>query len=100
MEVEVAAYSVHAKIFTETGRSGDTRLRQSYHELITQAIPTPPQAIVDIGCSVGMSTFALQKAYPHAHLTGVDLSPILSLSGKLSRRAKPRSKYRLGSRHR
>ncbi len=75
MEVEVAAYSVHAKIFTETGKSGDTRLRQSYHELITQALPTPPQAIVDIGCSVGMSTFALKTIYPHAQLTGVDLSP-------------------------
>jgi ubiquinone/menaquinone biosynthesis C-methylase UbiE len=75
MEVEVAAYSVHAKIFTETGRSGDMRLRQSYHDLLTKAIPTPPQAIVDIGCSVGMSTFALQDIYPNAHLTGVDLSP-------------------------
>ncbi len=75
MEVEVAAYSVHAKIFTETGKSGDTRLRQGYHELITQTLPTPPQAIVDIGCSVGMSTFALQTNYPHAQLTGVDLSP-------------------------
>ncbi len=75
MEVEVAAYSVHAKIFTETGKTGDTRLRQSYHDLIAQTLPTPPQAIVDIGCSVGMSTFALQQLYPHAQLTGVDLSP-------------------------
>jgi ubiquinone/menaquinone biosynthesis C-methylase UbiE len=75
MEVEVAAYSVHAKIFAETGKSGDTRLRQSYHDLLMQALPTPPQAIVDIGCSVGMSTFALQNIYPDAHLTGVDLSP-------------------------
>ena len=75
MEVEVAAYSVHAKIFAETGRAGDARLRQSYHDLITQTIPTPPRSIVDIGCSVGMSTLALQEVYPHAHLTGVDLSP-------------------------
>jgi ubiquinone/menaquinone biosynthesis C-methylase UbiE len=75
MEVEVAAYSVHAKIFAETGTSGDTQLRQSYHDLITQSLPTPPQAIVDIGCSVGMSTFAMQAVYPAAHLTGVDLSP-------------------------
>ncbi len=75
VEVEVAAYSVHARIFAETGKSGDTRLRQSYHDLVTQSFSTPPQAIVDIGCSVGMSTFALQQVYPHAHLTGVDLSP-------------------------
>ncbi|WP_309730877.1 class I SAM-dependent methyltransferase [Chamaesiphon sp. OTE_75_metabat_556] len=75
MEVEVAAYSVHAKIFAETGRSGDTRLRQSYHDLVRQACSTPPQTILDIGCSVGMSTFAMQEVYPEAHLTGLDLSP-------------------------
>ncbi len=75
MEVEVAAYSVHAKIFAETGRTGDTQLRQTYHDLVTQALPTAPQAILDIGCSVGMSTFAMQEVYPDAQLTGLDLSP-------------------------
>ncbi len=75
MEVEVAAYSVHAKIFAETGATGDTQLRQSYHDLITQALPTAPQNILDVGCSVGMSTFAMQKVYPEAQLTGLDLSP-------------------------
>ncbi len=75
MEVEVAAYSVHAKIFAETGKSGDARLRQSYHDLIAQTIATPPEHILDLGCSVGMSTFALQAVYPDARLTGVDLSP-------------------------
>ena len=75
MEVEVAAYSVHAKIFAETGKNGDAQLRQSYHDLVVQALPTPPQTILDIGCSVGMSTFALQAVYPQAQLTGLDLSP-------------------------
>jgi ubiquinone/menaquinone biosynthesis C-methylase UbiE len=75
MEVEVAAYSVHAKIFAETGRTGDTQLRQSYHDLVIQSLPTPPQNILDIGCSVGMSTFAMQAVYPEAQLTGLDLSP-------------------------
>jgi ubiquinone/menaquinone biosynthesis C-methylase UbiE len=75
MEVEVAAYSVHAKIFAETGTTGDTQLRQTYHDLITQTLHTPPTDILDIGCSVGMSTFAMQAVYPTAHLTGLDLSP-------------------------
>ena len=75
MEVEVAAYSVHAKIFAETGKTGDTQLRQSYHDLILKTLPVPPQTILDIGCSVGMSTFAMQKVYPDAQLTGLDLSP-------------------------
>ncbi len=75
MEVEVAAYSVHAKIFAETGTTGDAQLRQSYHDILTQTIHTPPTDILDIGCSVGMSTFAMQAVYPTAHLTGLDLSP-------------------------
>jgi ubiquinone/menaquinone biosynthesis C-methylase UbiE len=75
MEVEVAAYSVHAKIFSETGRAGDAQLRRSYHQVLQEQLPNPPQAIADIGCSVGMSTFAMQAVYPQAHLTGIDLSP-------------------------
>jgi ubiquinone/menaquinone biosynthesis C-methylase UbiE len=75
MEVEVAAYSVHAKIFAKTGKTGDQQLRQSYHQILQKNIPHAPQHIVDIGCSVGMSTIAMQSVYPQAQITGVDLSP-------------------------
>ncbi len=75
MEVEVAAYSVHAKIFAETGKNGDQQLRQSYHQILQENIPLTPQQVVDIGCSVGMSTVAMQSFYPQAQITGVDLSP-------------------------
>lgn len=75
MEVEVAAHAVHARIWQDGGAQGDARLRQSYHKILQAAIATPPQAIVDIGCSVGMSTFALQQVYPDAQIAGVDLSP-------------------------
>jgi ubiquinone/menaquinone biosynthesis C-methylase UbiE len=75
MEVEVAAYSVHAKIFSETGRAGDAQLRRSYHQVLQEQLPSVPQQVVDIGCSVGMSTFAIQSVYPEAQITGVDLSP-------------------------
>jgi ubiquinone/menaquinone biosynthesis C-methylase UbiE len=75
LEVEVAAYAVHARIWQDAGAEGDPRLRQSYHTALSQHLPTPPQAIVDLGCSVGMSTFALQAAFPEAIMTGVDLSP-------------------------
>ena len=74
-EVESAAYAVHAKIWQDTGKAGDTRLRDSYHEILQQQLPIVPQDIVDIGCGVGMSTFALQILYPEAQLTGIDLSP-------------------------
>jgi ubiquinone/menaquinone biosynthesis C-methylase UbiE len=74
-EVEVAARAVHAGIWSGAGAAGDAKLRQSYHEIVKSQIPTSPQAILDVGCSVGMSTFALQTLYPQAKITGLDLSP-------------------------
>lgn len=73
MEVEVAARAVHARLWDE-GANGDARLRQSYHDRLKTQIPEPTD-ILDLGCSVGMSTFALHDYYPNAQLTGVDLSP-------------------------
>ncbi|WP_413166398.1 class I SAM-dependent methyltransferase [Capilliphycus salinus ALCB114379] len=75
VEVEVAAYAVHAKIWPEAGVEGDNRLRQSYNEVLQAHLPTNLQDIADLGCSVGMSTLALQQLYPQAKITGVDLSP-------------------------
>lgn len=74
-EVEPAAYAVHAKIWQGAETQGDAKLRQSYHDILTNQIPQEPQDILDIGCSVGMSTFALQALYPQAKITGLDLSP-------------------------
>lgn len=74
-EVEVAAYAVHSRVWAEPHPDGDQRLRQSFHDVLSAQLPSPPQAILDIGCSVGMSTFALQDAYPQAQITGLDLSP-------------------------
>lgn len=75
MEVEVAAHAVHARIWEGAGAEGDARLRQSYHAALKGQLSQEPQDILDIGCSVGMSTFALQEAFPQARITGVDLSP-------------------------
>ncbi|NRB07035.1 MAG: class I SAM-dependent methyltransferase [Richelia sp.] len=75
LEVEVAAKAVHAKIWQEAGINGDAQLRQSYHDVVKAQIPDSPKDIIDLGCSVGMSTFALQAVYPQAQITGVDLSP-------------------------
>lgn len=75
MEVEVAAHAVHARIWPDAGAQGDAMLRQSFHAALQQQITTAPEAILDLGCSVGMSTFALQTVYPQAQITGVDLSP-------------------------
>jgi ubiquinone/menaquinone biosynthesis C-methylase UbiE len=75
MEVEVAAHAVHARIWEDSGEKGDMMLRQSFQTVLQETIPTAPQNILDLGCSVGMSTFALQSLYPQAQITGIDLSP-------------------------
>jgi SAM-dependent methyltransferase len=75
MEVEVAAHAVHARIWLDAGAQGDTMLRQSYHDVLKAQLSTEPRDILDLGCSVGMSTFALQQVFPQAKLTGLDLSP-------------------------
>ncbi len=75
IEVEVAALAVHSRVFPEGGPDGDARLRGSYHEALRGRLPQTPHRILDGGCSVGMSTFALQDVFPTAQLTGLDLSP-------------------------
>jgi len=77
-EVESAALAVHATIWSDSKNpqaNGDAELRQSYHQNLLKHIPLQPQNILDLGCSVGMSTVALQKTYPQAQITGLDLSP-------------------------
>jgi SAM-dependent methyltransferase len=74
-EVESAAYAVHARIWKDAGAEGDSRLRQSYHDVLRAQLPNAPKDILDMGCSVGMSTFTLQETFPDAQVTGVDLSP-------------------------
>ncbi len=75
LEVESAAHAVHATIWSQGDINGDPMLRQSYHDILQEKLAIQPQDILDIGCSVGMSTFALQSVYPQAKLTGLDLSP-------------------------
>ncbi|MFM2064869.1 MAG: hypothetical protein RLZZ507_4540 [Cyanobacteriota bacterium] len=74
-EVESAAHAVHAKIWQDFQAEGDAKLRESYHNILKSSISQAPKDILDLGCSVGMSTFALQEIYPQAETTGLDLSP-------------------------
>jgi ubiquinone/menaquinone biosynthesis C-methylase UbiE len=74
-ELESAARAVHAKIWQDAGAQGDSKLRQSYHQILKQQILSQPQRILDLGCGVGLSTFTLQQVYPEAKVTGLDLSP-------------------------
>lgn len=77
MEVDVAARAVHARIWSDErgGIKGDASLRESYHQVLSSLLPEAPERIVDLGCGAGRSTITLQKTFPMAALTGVDLSP-------------------------
>jgi ubiquinone/menaquinone biosynthesis C-methylase UbiE len=78
LEVESAAKAVHSTIWKDTDgikAGGDAKIRQQYHNVLKEQLKTEPQQIVDLGCSAGLSTFPLQKTYPNAEITGVDLSP-------------------------
>ncbi|MEN9262232.1 MAG: class I SAM-dependent methyltransferase [Thermostichus sp. HHBFW_bins_43] len=90
VEVEVAAYAVHARIWPDAGAQGDPRLRQSYHRVLQERIPAAPERILDLGCSVGMSTFALQDLYPEAEVSGLDLSPYFLAVGNIRAREQGR----------
>lgn len=90
-EVEVAAHAVHARIWPEAGAQGDAWLRRSYHQVLKDQIPQAPKEILDLGCSVGMSSFALQDVYPQAQITGVDLSPYFLTVAQYQARQQNRS---------
>jgi trans-aconitate methyltransferase len=51
------------------------RLRREYHRILKEQIKAEINDIVDLGCSVGMSSFALQDTYPQARVTGLESSP-------------------------
>ncbi|ACK71010.1 Methyltransferase type 11 [Gloeothece citriformis PCC 7424] len=78
LEFESAAYTVHSTIWQKTDGisiKGDSRLRQNYHQVLLEQLSIQPKDILDVGCSIGMSTFAIAQAYPQAQITGIDLSP-------------------------
>jgi ubiquinone/menaquinone biosynthesis C-methylase UbiE len=74
-EFEVAANAVHSGLWPDAGAGGDRKLRQTYHHVLKEQIPSQPAEILDLHCTVGVSTFALQEIYPQAKLTGLDFSP-------------------------
>ncbi|MBE9242707.1 class I SAM-dependent methyltransferase [Synechocystis salina] len=74
-EFEVAANAVHSSLYPEAGAQGDAQLRRSYHDVLLAQLPQAPQTILDLHCTVGLSSFTLQACYPQAALTGLDFSP-------------------------
>ena len=87
MEVESAALTVHAHIFTPPDKQqrelrfdGDFTLRDNFHKKMLEILQEQsnkfnPRCILDLGCSTGLSTLKLHSTFPTAKITGLDLSP-------------------------
>jgi ubiquinone/menaquinone biosynthesis C-methylase UbiE len=83
-EAESATYAMALRVWPQdklTWEAAQTRLRSSFHQVLAQNITHPVERILDIGCSVGISTLALHRYYqaqnPSVTTTGLDLSPYM-----------------------
>jgi ubiquinone/menaquinone biosynthesis C-methylase UbiE len=83
-EAESATYAMALRVWPQdhlTWLSAQTRLRSSFHQVLAQNITHPVERILDIGCSVGISTLALHRHYqtqnPAVTTIGLDLSPYM-----------------------
>lgn len=74
-EFEVASNAVHASLYPEAGSAGDQALRAGYHQALLAQLSQPPATILDLHCTVGLSSFALGAAFPQAAITALDFSP-------------------------
>ncbi len=83
-EAESATYAMALRVWPQESLSwqaAQDRLRASFHQVLKSDGPSQPHQILDIGCSVGISTLALHKFYREQGIpvetVGLDLSPYM-----------------------
>lgn len=84
-EAESATYAMALRVWPQESLSwqaAQDRLRGSFHEVLAQHGPEQVQNILDIGCSVGISTLTLHRYYQNrqaapVQTVGLDLSPYM-----------------------
>jgi ubiquinone/menaquinone biosynthesis C-methylase UbiE len=85
-EAESATYSMAMRVWLEeklTWQMAQDRLRSSFHAVLAEHGPQQVKDILDIGCSVGISTLTLHRYYAHkaqsepVQTVGLDLSPYM-----------------------
>lgn len=82
-EAESATYAMALRVWpqeTLTPAAAQDRLRSSFHAALAAHGPTSVQNILDLGCSVGISTLTLHRFYQQrqdhpVRTVGLDLSP-------------------------
>lgn len=90
-EAESATYSMGLRIWPDEDLSwleAQERLRSSFHNILGDYSPDSVRDILDIGCSVGISTQALHNYYQQTQETsirtvGLDLSPYMLSVAKM-----------------
>ncbi|MCY6489352.1 class I SAM-dependent methyltransferase [Leptolyngbya sp. GGD] len=84
-EAEPATHAMALRVWKDeplTWEEAQARLRGSFHQVLAQNIQQPVQDILDIGCSIGLSTIALHRFYQNrqqqqVRTVGLDLSPYM-----------------------
>lgn len=83
-EAQSATHAMGLRVWKDeslTWQAAQERLRSSFHQVLAEFICEPVQDILDIGCSVGISTKALHRFYDKQHnkvrTVGLDLSPYM-----------------------
>jgi len=72
-----------------TSQEAEKRLRSSFHQILGEYSPKEVKDILDLGCSVGISTLALHNYYQNRQknpikTVGLDLSPYMLAVAKIS----------------
>ncbi|HEY9760956.1 MAG TPA: class I SAM-dependent methyltransferase [Trichocoleus sp.] len=90
-EAEPATYSMALRVWPQeeiTWQEAQDRLRGSFHQVLAKHGPEQVHDILDIGCSVGISTLALHRYYSQrqpnpVQTVGLDLSPYMLSVAKI-----------------
>ncbi len=83
-EAEPATYVIGLRVWKNeslTWQAAQERLRGSFHQVLAEWITQPVHDILDLGCSIGISTLALHHFYQNrqgsVRTIGLDLSPYM-----------------------
>lgn len=83
-EAESATHAMALRVWKNeplTWQEAQERLRGSFHQVLAQQITSSVQDILDMGCSIGISTLALHRFYHQQNSSvrtvGLDLSPYM-----------------------
>ncbi|WP_448571569.1 class I SAM-dependent methyltransferase [Trichothermofontia sp.] len=90
-EAEPATYAMALRVWPQaslTWQAAQARLRSSFHQVLAAYGPAEVRDILDVGCSIGISTLALHRFYAQRQTlpprtVGLDLSPYMLAVAKV-----------------